>query len=62
MGYVVEHVSNDEFNTKMVCKDGKVMFFHTCSMYTMIKIQNLLENEIKVNIGIFPVFVELPDT
>ena len=37
MGYVVEHVSNDEFNAEMVCKDGKVMFFHTPSMYTMIK-------------------------
>ena len=40
MGYVVEHVSNDEFNAEMVCKDGKVMFFHTPSRYTMIKIQN----------------------
>ena len=40
MGYVVEHVSNDDFNAKMVRKDGKVMFFHTPSMYTMIKIEN----------------------
>ena len=40
MGYVVEHVSNDEFIAEMVCKHGKVMFSHTPSMYTMIKIQN----------------------
>ena len=44
MGYVVEHVSNDEFNAKMVCKDGMVMFFHTPSMHTMIKIKRKLEN------------------
>ena len=40
MGYVVEHVSNVEFNADMVGKDGKVIFFNTPSMYTMIKIQN----------------------
>ena len=40
MGYVVEHVSNDKFNAKVVCKDGKVMFFHTPCMYTTIKIKN----------------------
>ena len=39
MGYVVEHVLNDEFNAEMVCRDGKVMVFHTPSMYTMIKIK-----------------------
>ena len=33
MVYVVEHVSNDEFNAEMVCKDEKFMFFHTPNMY-----------------------------
>ena len=37
MVYVVEHVSNYEFNAEMVCKDGKVMFFHTPSISWKIK-------------------------